>query len=369
MINTVKQFSKGFRKHFRFYGVFLTLVAVMASCSKDRQPDITLPDGPYANGFFIVNEGWFGQESGSVNYYGYGADTLQTKVFAAENGGQSPTISTATLEDGLRIGDKLFLISQYGGPITVADAGTLKALGQIQMEGADFRAMTALDEHRALVSSGDGIYIIDLSSLKIGAEPVYTGQNIKKLLVVDNYLLASSNNGVDIISTTDWSLLEHFDGPTEGYVKTPDGAVYGAADNLLVRINPANQDTAQIALPQGVFANAYSYTPPCLVASSRQNALFYVATPTSGFSGNTIYKYVKGDAASLAAPFISLPANETFYGAGLAYDKKEDQIVTISVTGFSETDRNFLRFYDASNGELVKTIEYGHLYFPASIVF
>jgi len=348
--------------------VVMIASVVLASCSKDDNK-ITTPKGPYANGFFILNEGWYGHESGSVNFYGYGADTLQTFAFATANQGSSPTTGSATLEDGLMIGDRLFLISKAGGPITVAEAATLKQLGQISLEGSDFRSMAALNSQTAVVSSGNKIYTIDLNTLTVSQDPVFTGSNIKKLFVSGDYLLASDNGGVDIIKISDWSLVSHFDGPTQGYVATPDGKVYGAGGSLLVSIDAANKDTAQIKLSQPIWVNDYAYNPPSLVSSSKENAVFYIATPTSGYGSNTIYKYIKGDVNSLNTPFITLPAGETFYNTGLAYNKKNDQIVTWSITGYGESDSNFLRFYNGSTGDLVKTIKYGHIYFPANIVF
>ena len=347
----------------------LMAVLVMSSCSKNDDNKVPTPTGPYADGFFILNEGWFGHENGSVNFYQYGADTLQLGAFAAANDGNSPTTSAATLEDGIIIGNDLFLISAHDGPITVADAATLRELGQITLDGADFRSMAALDENTAVVSSGSDIYTIDLKSLTINATPVYKGSNIKKLVKEGDYLLASSNNGVDIIKISDWSLVKHFDGPTEGYVTTKDGTVYGAGGKLLVSMDAAAQDTTQVSLTQAIWSNDYTYNAPSLVASTKENAVYYIAQPTSGYSGNEIYKYVKGDAGSLNTPFITLPSGETFYSTGLGYDKKNNQIVTWSITGYGETDSNFLRFYDASTGDLNRSIEYKHVFFPGNIVF
>ena len=353
-------------KYGRGIMVVLLAIFVLASCNKDNDK-ISAPAGAYSNGFFILNEGWFGIETGSVNFYGYGADTLQEKVFSKENDGSAPTTLSAPLEDGVIINNQMFLISKSGGPITVADPATLKQTAQITMSGSDFRSMAAIDNNTAVVSSGNSIYTIDLTNLTINTTAVFTGSNIKKLYVSGKYLLASDQGGVDIIQLSDWKSVSHFDGPTEGYVQTPDGKVYGAGGNLLVAVDAAHQDTTQIALGQPIWRNDYAYNAPSIVSSARDNAVFYIAGPD--YSATKIYRYVKGMPASLTAPFITLPSGESFYGTGLGYDKKNDQIITWSITGYTETDKNFLRFYNASTGALVKTIEYGHLYFPANIVF
>lgn len=348
--------------------VFVLAIFIMVSCSKDDKT-ITAPAGPYSNGFFILNEGWFGHDASSVSFYAYGADTLQQKVFAKENNGSSPVTTSTTLEDGLIIGDRLYLIATTGGAVTVADPATLQQVGRLSLDGADFRSMAAIDASTAVISSGNSIYTVDLAGLTIHTEPVFTGNNIKKLYVSGDYLIASNNKGVDIIEMRDWKSIVHYNGPTEGYVKTPDGMIYGAGGHLLVSIDAVTQDTTQITLEQPIWSNDFAYNAPSLVSSLKENAVFYIAKPNTGFAGTSIYKYVKGSPLSLNTPFVTLPAGETFYGAGLSYDKKNDQIVTCSITGYTQTDKNFLRFYNASTGELVKTIEYGHVYFPANVVF
>lgn len=350
----------------RFIVAGLMASTLLASCSNDDK-QVTAPKGAYSNGFFMLNEGWFQNEAGSVHFYNYGADTINKNVYAKENDGALPTISSATLENGIIIADQLFLISKAGGPIIVASPTTLKKIGQMTMDGSDFRSMAAIDDHTAVVSSNNAIYTIDLKGLSINTEPVFTGKNISNLFVSGGYLLASDDGGVDIIDLKDWSLIRHFDGVTEGYVKTPDGKIYGAEGKLLVGINPVAKDSFQVALNQPIWQNEYGYNAPSIVSSSKENAVFYVAGPD--FSATKIYKYIKDNPASLAMPFISLPAGESFYGKGLGYDKRNDQIITWSITGYTESDNNFLRFYNASTGELVKTITYGHPYFLANLVF
>lgn len=69
-------------KKYLFY-LPLLVSLFFTACSKDDQKDIIEPitPGKYADGFFIINEGWFGHENGSVNFYKYGEDTIRTNVF------------------------------------------------------------------------------------------------------------------------------------------------------------------------------------------------------------------------------------------------------------------------------------------------
>ena len=348
----------------------LTVAVAISSCSKDDAPPVVppAPDAPYANGFFILNEGWFGHEPGSVTFYGYGEDTVRSFAFGKENDGATATTETGTLENGKIIGDNLFLLTKVAGLIVVADPTTLKEKARITLDGSDFRDIALLDESTALVSTGDELYTLDLLTFTLSAEPVYTGSNITNLYVEDGYLLAAENGGMDIIDLKDYSSVNHFAGISEGFVATPDGSVYGAGADVLVSIDAAGKDTTQIALSAAINQNSFAYTAPSLVSSTKQNVVYYVAADAS-FSPKEIYRYVKDDASSLSAPFITLPAGEFMYGSGIGYDPKKDQIVTSSITGYGEADTNFLRFWDASTGELINTVEFGHPYFPAKLVF
>ena len=352
---------------------FMLVVAVaiaVSACSKDDQPPYVppAPTGAYANGFFILNEGWFQHEAGSVNFYGYGEDSIRAFAFRNENDAALPTNETGTLENGKIIGENLFLITKVGGPIVVADAATLKEKARITLTGSDFRDITQLTESTALVSSGSNIYELDLHSFTLAETPVYTGENITNLYVDNGYLLAAENGGLRIIGLNDFKSVAQFGGVTEGFVSTPDGDVYGAASNVLVRIN-ADHDTTQIPLTADIAQNTFAYTAPSLVSSEKENAVYYIAADAISYSPKDIYKYKKGDASSLDAPFISLPDGEFLYGSGIGYDSKNDQIITTSITGYDESSKNILRFYDAATGTLKSKIEYPHPYFPAKLVF
>lgn len=352
---------------------FLSLVMaiwLIAGCSKDDSIIHPEPEaGPYENGFFILNEGWFGHEPGSVNFYKYGTDSLVRNAYAKENNNEAPSKEGSTLQNGMIYNGRLYLISKIGGDIVVADAKTLKKIGVIQMENSDFKSMAPVSINEALVSTNKGIFSINLETLEVDPTPVGGDDAAKDLLIAGGKLYACAHNGVDIYNVETEKLLKHYDGPTQGYVQTPDKMIYGGKEKLLIAIDPENiDDTTQIHLTTAINSNDFVYAKPSIVASSKENAVFYVGAGSS-FNATEIYKFEKGKPATAQQPFITLPAGESFYETGLGYDWVNDQIITVSITGYSETDKNFLRFYDAKSGELQKTIEYDHIYFPAMIVF
>lgn len=359
------------KRGFQFLSLILATCLVV-SCSKDDPIPHPEPEaGPYENGFFILNEGWFGNEAGSVNFYAYGTDSLINNAYARENNGEGASKEGSTLENGLIYDGRLYMISKAGGDIVVASATTLKKIGVIQMDNSDFRSMAPMAPGFAFVSTDKGILPVNLGSLKVDPTPIAGDGPVKDLFFSDGKLYASAHKGVDIYNINNMEageVMKHYDGPTEGYVETPDKLVYGGSKKLLITIDPATMDTTQIHLVAPINQNEFAYSKSSIVASRKENAVYYVAA-SDDFKPNDIYKYEKGKPNSIQKPFITLPEGEQFYQTGIGYDWVNDQIITISITGYSATDTNFLRFYDAKTGALKKKIEYDHPYFPAMIVF
>jgi hypothetical protein len=157
------------RKRFsRITGLFFLLVIVsMTACKKDdyRQP---LPQitGKYENGIILVNEGWFGHDNGNVNFYRYGRDTVEQMIYHKENPGKD--LGTTTQYGAVHNG-KLYLVSKQG-PLVVTDAKSLIETGRITTMPANGRAFIGLNNTDGLISTSDGIYRLNLSTLAVGAK-------------------------------------------------------------------------------------------------------------------------------------------------------------------------------------------------------
>ncbi len=70
-------------KHFNFKQLLvaaLLLTTGLYSCKKDNadDPEIDPAAAKYENGFFVIGEGSYGQNAGTINFYGYGDDTLSS---------------------------------------------------------------------------------------------------------------------------------------------------------------------------------------------------------------------------------------------------------------------------------------------------
>src|ERR1700761_5851192 len=108
------------------------LLLALASCKKEQQSPLskdknisgsysTTATGKYTDGFFIINEGWYGHGDGSVSFYNTDTQTKQDSIFTTENPGKNLDPKTSTVEYGAVFNNKLFIVSKVGGPVVVTD--------------------------------------------------------------------------------------------------------------------------------------------------------------------------------------------------------------------------------------------------------
>ena len=123
----------------------------------------------YSTGTFVLNEGWFGTQNASVNHL---SENGEWTYRCADNIGATGCYATPWANRYYIIAkqpkDKGAEVS--GGRITVCDANSMRVLKQIENIGGaneDGRSFCGIDEHRAYVSTTEGIYELDLDKLEI----------------------------------------------------------------------------------------------------------------------------------------------------------------------------------------------------------
>ncbi len=322
----------------------------------------------YENGIFLINEGWFGNEKGSINFFRYDTDSIAHKVFALENPGKE--LGTTT-QFGTIFNDHLYIVSQQG-PLVVANASTLKETGRIESLPAGGRSFTGLDNSTGLLSTADGIYPVNLTSLTVGEKiATVTGQvgTIKK---EGNYVFAiTEDKGLVALNAADYSVALEIPGMTHGLVKTANGHLWVAGQSSLFEINPTSLDTTETIIPFALANPWFAWNIGTVTASTTENVVYIGKTNSWGSEGTEIFKYVPGDASSLDAPFITLPGGKEFYGAGVQYNPlKNELVVTAIQSGYGDNySFNSLYFYDPSSASLKNTINYQYYYFPGMMVF
>lgn len=325
----------------------------------------------YENGFFVLNEGWFGTETGSVHFYEYGADTVRPWVFRQENPERSLGSVTNTLQYGAIHNGRLYMVIKAGGPLVVADALTLKETGRVdKAANGSAMAFVGVDEARGLLSSGDGIYPVNLKTLGLGAKLGGITGTVGNMLKAGDYIFAhSSKDGMVVLDAVTFGVVKVPTKATIGFVKAKDGDVYAVKDSLLMSINPATLKLDSVKMKFKAVVPWGAWRSVSMAASTKDNSV-YIVEPGKGWAyGNKLYRYSVGNAASLDAPFITLPEGQYFYGAGVAYDARTNELVITTINGPMSGNVNRLLFYDAATGTLKKTVTYNGWYFPAIVVF
>lgn len=346
-------------KHFNIRQLFIAVLLLttgLYSCKKDNvEPVPTDPVyGKYENGFFIIGEGSYGQNSGAVNFYRYGTDTVSIRAYENENPGKilSNSAKTSTLQFASVINGSLFLLSKLNGPIVKVNALTLKEEARYVQERSNWRSILQVDGDRGIISANDGVYQIDLKTLTLQAKvatikAVNTGDMWKN----GDYIYLLQDNGANVVSAKDFKALKSFTNITRGFAQTPNGKVWASTGSRLIAID-SKLDTVGLRLPVNIGAFGLD-APTRITASTKENAVFY-------HSAKAIYKYVDGDATSLTKPFITINEDPFMVYGAIRYDKNKDYIVVNGIKGYGAASTvNYLLIYNASTGALVKRIQYG----------
>lgn len=365
----------------------------------------------YTKGTFIVNEDWYGHQNSTLNFLTDDGEWIY-RVIQKENPGVE---IGATAQYGAIYGDKFFVMAKQpkdpgasitGGRITVCDAKTMKVLKQIENIAvddkgssiADGRGFLGVDEHKAYVGSSNGIYVLDLDSLKItgsvsGAgndsddpyQQLYGGQ-IGNMVRVNNRVFAvHQKNGLLIINPATDEVEKTVEAP-EGWgfgsvVLSKDGNLWlslaassgsGQADTRIVKLNPATLEQTIIECPEGVFGPAnswYAWTPDCFCASKQNNVLYWNGGNSSWFSGKTVYKYdIDSNTFSTFIDYNDDPDGWQIYGCSFRIDPVTDEAVVSLYKGYGDPTY-VVRKYDNEGKQIAEYSMISNYWFPSLPVF
>ncbi len=361
--------------NFKKAALVLAFAGTLFSCKKDVEVIDDLPEaGKYENGFFIINEGWFGHGTGSVSFFDYATGTLKDSIFQKENSNKDAFLpGSSTVQFGAKFNDKLYIVSKIRGPLVVADAKTMKEVGRIPASpNYDWRAFVGLDENHGLLSSSNGVHVLDLKSLTIKSKlEGVTGQTGDMLKAGKYIYVLNQSAGAIIYDAEDFSVVKKIAGVTLGFAQTPNKKVWYTKSKFLYSSNPQTLETDSVELPFTPSTTWGTWFSSPIVASTKNNTV-YLIKASSGFGGGkNIYKYVDGDQTSLGKVFITTDGKQSFYRKSLGYDPQTNQIVTQTMQdGFGvNSEVNQLNFYNGENGELIKKIPYSGYYFASMFVF
>lgn len=307
-------------------GTIITLPKDLGPKADDKkQPKVE------AKGFYIVNEGWFGHDKGSVNYFEKSGSsyTPHYRVFRAANLGQELGATTCY---GAIWGDLFYLISKQGNRLVIADAQNLKSKKVITDLDGDGRSFLGIDDQKAYIGYNGGIKTFNIENLTLGEAIAGVSGEIGNMCYAYGKVFAVSDENLYIIDAKTDEVKKTVAGSYSSVVTAKDGSVWVAAANKFIVYNPNDlENTKEIAYPvdAAVSSSWGSWNPGGLCASTQTNTLYWT-TGTSPWSKNAVCKY-DIDASNANSSFYTLNdeagQKRVLYGAGLRVDPLSDNLV------------------------------------------
>lgn len=172
--------------------LFLAVILQFSySCSKEKQVN---GDTGFAHGVFIVNEGAYNSNNGSISHYDKKSSMVSPHIFATVNG-RSPG---DVVQSFAVIGDMGFIVVNNSQKVEVVDLESFDSLGTIL--GVDYpRYILGVSDNKAYLSDGNlegYVWVIDLSSLMI-TDRISVGQGPETLLKSGDHVFVANSGGWD----------------------------------------------------------------------------------------------------------------------------------------------------------------------------
>lgn len=378
-------------KNLKWLSVCIALFAgvCVTSCSDDdadNRIQVKADDAPeakvQANGFWVVNEDWFGHDNGSVNYFKQNSATSYTpsyRAYRAANDGEKLGVTT---QFGTVWGDNIYMMSKQGNRLVVADAKTMKKKAALTELGGDGRGFVGISETKAYAGHSKGIAVFDLTSFQITKQIDGVSGEIGMMCCASGRVFAVSSKRLFIINAQTDELEKSIDGEFYTLARSKDGSVWVAGKDGLTCYNPTTLDTETIAYPSGasVYGSWFAWNAGGLCASTQENVLYWT-TGSSSWTIDKVYKYdIDAKSGSMIYEVGKSDKNQQLqiYGAGLRVDPLTDELVLTLAYGY--TNNNWIYKLDNTGTEIThfevnggtadsEDVNSGYYWFPALPVF
>lgn len=339
---------------------------------------IIVPGADYSKGCFVINEGWFGHEPGSISYYNFEKNTLEHRVDKNQNYGAAlgTTTQSATVWNG-----KLYVCSKDQNHLVVLDPKTLymeKSCGMLtKYQAYEF---IGLNEKYGVLTHNGYLTRVDLKTFQTvtlmsigntwagtGSGLVYNGKLI--LNVKGNKLHAIDLKGLtapDVKPTAkvETTQLDIYTSGGTRFVKGEDGNLYTVettktGENNLVKIKP-DFSFEKVAMRTDYTPSSFGAYREASFCGTPKGLFYYIAN-------GKIYKATFADAAP-QAPFTTYSKEGFgFYGAGIRVNPATNELMAMYLT--SDYQKNLIVRFNAATGEKLSEATYEGYYFPSTFIF
>ncbi|MGE8433633.1 DUF5074 domain-containing protein [Chryseobacterium joostei] len=345
----------------------------------------------FTNGFFMVNEEWYGHTNGSVNFIDNNGQ-ITNRVYSNANNNHA---FGATTQFGTIYGDKFYFVSkqaadagdaQYtpGGRLVIANAQTMqKIAGFNDIGGGDGRSFLGVNEHKGYIGASNGIFLFNIDNLQVGGlitgtggGSQYAGQ-IGNMIRTSKYVFAVKQGaGILVIDPNTDTLVNTIAGPFISIAQAKDGSVWAIQKQKLANIDPATLALQYYNIPTTTYSDSWgAWNAGSFTASNTENTLYWIKGGSGFVAGNQIVKFdvtTKG----FNEAFITLPGQtgtykQIPYGAALRVNPSTGNLIlNTTESGFgAHFQKNWIHTFDAT-GNLINTRTLDDYYwFPSLAVF
>ena len=334
----------------------------------------------YTQGVFIVNEDWFTHRNSTTNYltrdgkfvYNNTTEIGATACFGAAWGNRYYIIAKQAKDGGAKV---------EGGRITICDANTMHIIKQIKdIDGKDGRSFCGVDEHKAYVSTSEGIYTLNLDELTVGAAvknadggDAGLGECGNMVRLGDYVYATEYGKSLRIIDcNTDRIVATISSAKVYSITMSKDGQLWVSTNKGISRVNTESRQLEDITLPSGISAPAKSsaWASDGLCASLQNNVIYW--TSASGWNPpTTIFKYDIDNNEFAKVVDLTSDANKwkMYSASNLRVDPVTDNLYVSLFKDYGSQDYA-VRIYD-NNGTQLNEYELTqkNFWFPGMFVF
>lgn len=359
------------KKNVFWLGLALCAGFVMTSCDDDDDlgnggvKDLA-DDQPAAmvtpEGFYVMNEGWFGHDMGSVNYYSNTASDIKYRLYREANPGETlGNVSTcATLW-----GNRIFIVSKQGNRLVVTDKNFKKQAVFTNELGGDGSMFLGVNDKKGYVSTTAGIMKFDLEGLKFAGAVEGVSAFVGNMCLAEGKVFAVSADKLFIIDAATDRVLKTVGGTFSSVVLGRDGAVWVATATGLQKYDADDMEAEGEEIKYQPGAEMYdswgAWNANSLCASTQENVLYWMTGEKSMWSV-ALRKIVKYDiehnrfAVSEEIGKSENGVQLSYYGAGIRVNPVTDELITMAVQdGWGENYRfNWVYRLDA-DGKTLQT--------------
>lgn len=394
-------------------------------------------DSGFTEGVFFVNEDWYGHQNSTVNYL-VPDDPEQNywsyRVFREANPGHELGCTTqyGAIWDG-----RFYLISKQakdpgaeitGGRITVCEAADMKLVKQLELidpsgKQCDGRAFCGVSATKGYVSSSNGIWVLNLSTLEIerqvegSANPntgddkpnsdptssLYKGQTGTMVLAEGRVFAVHQQYGLLVIDPETDKVTDVLDmsivddailavtglrptaatGIGSSIVRAKDGSLWhacaknvqgtGATVPYLVRVDPATLKRKVVHIVgEGLYPPSnswYAWTPDPFCASRKTDSIYWCGGAGRWSSSGTIFRFdTSKERLDLLVDLTKQPDSWLVYGCSLGIHPETDELYTSLYHKFTD-DTYITRRMDADGRTIRDYAMIANYWFPSLPVF